>query len=147
MFLADCVLRLPINTGQFVMEGFLRLRIKPWKRVAFTRTIAMVPTLMVAVFASERTLNSLNEWLNILQSFQLPFALIPLLHFAAIPGLMGIFRLRGAAHVSGNRACLVFVVCHFRSARKRRLSVVPLMGHLFLSVCSRTERETGVAKR
>jgi hypothetical protein len=81
------------------MEGFLRLRIKPWKRVALTRTLAMIPTLLVALFASRTILNRLNEWLNVLQSFQLPFALIPLLHFVAIPGIMGPFRLKGAAQV------------------------------------------------
>ena len=83
------------------MEGFLRLRVKPWKRVAITRTLAMVPTLLVALFASRSILNRLNEWLNVLQSFQLPFALIPLLHFAAMPGIMGPFKLKGATKVGG----------------------------------------------
>jgi NRAMP (natural resistance-associated macrophage protein)-like metal ion transporter len=35
--------------GQFVMEGFLKWQIAPWKRVLITRSIALVPALIVAV--------------------------------------------------------------------------------------------------
>ncbi|EDQ92574.1 uncharacterized protein MONBRDRAFT_905, partial [Monosiga brevicollis MX1] len=85
--------------GQFVMEGFLSLKIKPWKRVAITRSFAMIPTLLVALFASHRILNDLNEWMNILQSFQLPFALVPVIHFSSIPGIMGRFALSRLSQV------------------------------------------------
>eukprot|EP00051_Salpingoeca_urceolata_P011761 m.146135 g.146135 ORF g.146135 m.146135 type:complete len:527 (+) comp17241_c0_seq1:275-1855(+) len=77
--------------GQFVMEGFLKLKIKPWKRVALTRTVAMAPTVTVALLASPSILNTMNEWLNVLQSIQLPFALIPVMHLTSIVGLMGPF--------------------------------------------------------
>lgn len=30
------------------MEGFLRLHMAPWKRVALTRSLAMVPTVAVS---------------------------------------------------------------------------------------------------
>eukprot|EP00054_Salpingoeca_dolichothecata_P009362 m.52854 g.52854 ORF g.52854 m.52854 type:complete len:513 (-) comp18315_c1_seq2:27-1565(-) len=77
--------------GQFVMEGFLNLKVAPWKRVLLTRSVAMVPTLLVAIFASGY-LNSLDEWINILQSVILPFALIPVLHFSGSKKLMRNFR-------------------------------------------------------
>eukprot|EP00053_Salpingoeca_punica_P024397 m.13088 g.13088 ORF g.13088 m.13088 type:complete len:547 (+) comp6746_c0_seq1:278-1918(+) len=77
--------------GQFVMEGFLRIRMAPWKRVTFTRTIALGPTLLVSLFASKTTWNTMSEFLNVLQSVQLPFALIPVLHFTSVTGLMGPF--------------------------------------------------------
>ena len=35
------------------------------------------------------TRNTINEWLNILQSIQLPFALVPVLSFTASACLMG----------------------------------------------------------
>jgi hypothetical protein len=35
------------------------------------------------------------QWLNILQSVQLPFALLPVLHFTSSPRLMGAFANRG----------------------------------------------------
>ena len=56
--------------GQFVMEGFLKLKIAPWKRVTLTRSFAMVPTLGVALFATSNILNQMNEYLNVLQSIQ-----------------------------------------------------------------------------
>ena len=70
-------------TGQFVMGGFLNLRIKQWQRVAITRSVAIVPTLAVALLYRQHKSNAmdvLTQWLNVLQSIQLPFALIPVSH-------------------------------------------------------------------
>ncbi|RKP39422.1 natural resistance-associated macrophage protein-domain-containing protein, partial [Dimargaris cristalligena] len=64
--------------GQYVMEGFWQWKIKPWQRVAITRSIALVPSLIVAAVASEN-FDSLGEILNVLQSIQLPFALVPVI--------------------------------------------------------------------
>lgn len=62
--------------GQFVMEGFIQLKLSPWKRVFITRCAAIVPAIIVAIAAQE-SLDTLDEWLNVLQSVQLPFALVP----------------------------------------------------------------------
>jgi natural resistance-associated macrophage protein len=67
--------------GQFVMEGFLNIRWSRWKRVLFTRSIAIMPTLMVALFTNIKDLTGMNDILNVVQSVQLPFALLPILHF------------------------------------------------------------------
>lgn len=80
--------------GQIVMEGFLRLTINPWKRVALTRSVALIPAIMIAAF-SERNpgvSDHMDELLNVLQSIQLPFALLPVLHFTSNSELMGEFR-------------------------------------------------------
>lgn len=75
--------------GQFVMEGFLNLKIAPWKRVALTRSVALVPAILVALLArGSSSGDTLDEWLNILQSIQLPFALLPVLHFSSSHTLM-----------------------------------------------------------
>ncbi len=65
-------------SGQFVMGGFLNLNVVKWQRIAITRSAAIAPTLLVALaFRNQDTkLDSLNEWINVLQSVQLPFALI-----------------------------------------------------------------------
>lgn len=78
--------------GQFVMEGFLDIRIDAWKRVALTRGVALVPAVIVAVISQNSQFRSdrFNELLNVLQSVQLPFALIPLLAFTSSSGLMGL---------------------------------------------------------
>ncbi|XP_067881094.1 natural resistance-associated macrophage protein 2-like isoform X3 [Heterodontus francisci] len=75
-------------TGQFVMEGFLNLKWSRFTRVVFTRTIAITPTLLVAVFQSVDTLTGMNDLLNVLMSLQLPFALIPVLTFTSMSSVM-----------------------------------------------------------
>lgn len=52
-------------SGQFVMEGFLDLKWKRWQRVLVTRTIAIVPTFLVAFYSSNLdNVTSLNDYLN-----------------------------------------------------------------------------------
>ncbi|GER30944.1 metal transporter [Striga asiatica] len=81
--------------GQFIMGGFLNLRLKKWLRALITRTFAIVPTLVVALVfdTSEDSLDVLNEWLNVLQSIQIPFALIPLLCLVSKEEIMGYFKI------------------------------------------------------
>ncbi|XP_077220710.1 metal transporter Nramp3.2-like [Tasmannia lanceolata] len=81
--------------GQFIMGGFLNLRLKKWLRSLITRSFAIVPTMVVALVfdTSDATLDSLNEWLNVLQSIQIPFALIPLLCLVSKEQVMGIFKI------------------------------------------------------
>ncbi|KAM6542867.1 hypothetical protein CsatB_007314 [Cannabis sativa] len=81
--------------GQFIMGGFLNLRLKKWMRALITRSFAIIPTIVVAVIfnTSEASLDVLNEWLNVLQSIQIPFALIPLLTLVAKEQVMGVFKI------------------------------------------------------
>ncbi|KAL3836678.1 hypothetical protein ACJMK2_022100 [Sinanodonta woodiana] len=77
--------------GQFVMEGFLNIKWAKWKRVLLTRSIAIVPAIVVALLATS-VLDNMNNWLNVLQSVQLPFALLPILHFTNASRIMGEFK-------------------------------------------------------
>ncbi|KAK7406494.1 hypothetical protein VNO78_08121 [Psophocarpus tetragonolobus] len=81
--------------GQFIMGGFLNLRLKKWIRALITRSFAIIPTMIVALIfdTSEQSLDVLNEWLNVLQSVQIPFALIPLLCLVSKEQIMGSFRI------------------------------------------------------
>ncbi|KAA8531617.1 hypothetical protein F0562_006326 [Nyssa sinensis] len=81
--------------GQFIMGGFLNLRLKKWLRALITRSCAIVPTMIVALVfdTSEETLDVMNEWLNVLQSIQIPFALVPLLYLVSKEEVMGIFKI------------------------------------------------------
>lgn len=97
--------------GQFIMGGFLNLRLKKWMRALITRSFAIVPTIVVALVfnTSEHSLDTLNEWLNVLQSIQIPFALIPLLTLVAKEQVMGVFRIGPVLEVSYDlRASLHF---------------------------------------
>lgn len=78
--------------GQFVMEGFVNIQLPVWQRVLITRSIAIVPALCVTLL-SDTTLTSMDTYLNILQSVQLPFALIPLIKFGCDERIMKEFAL------------------------------------------------------
>eukprot|EP00439_Symbiodinium_sp_Y106_P056677 s4486_g7.t5 len=83
--------------GQYVMEGFLDWRIPFWLRTLLTRLISLGPAVAVAVLTSSspNLNNRVNQWINVLQSVQLPFALVPVLHFNSDKALMGEFVLKG----------------------------------------------------
>ncbi|XP_041366950.1 natural resistance-associated macrophage protein 2-like [Gigantopelta aegis] len=78
-------------TGQFVMEGFFNLRWKRWQRVLLTRTIAILPTVLIAAFNGIDNLTKMNDLLNVLMSLQLPFALFPILAFTSSKAIMNDF--------------------------------------------------------
>ncbi|XP_030584622.1 natural resistance-associated macrophage protein 2-like isoform X2 [Archocentrus centrarchus] len=78
-------------SGQFVMEGFLNLQWSRFARVLLTRSIAITPTLLVAIFQDVQHLTGMNDFLNVLQSLQLPFALIPILTFTSLKSIMNEF--------------------------------------------------------
>lgn len=84
--------------GQIIMGGCLEISLAPWKRVALTRTLALGPALAVAVYTAPdpALFSNINEYLNVLQSIQLPFAVLPVLRFTSSERLMGIFRTRRA---------------------------------------------------
>ena len=58
--------------------------------MAVTRLVALGPSLAVCIATGSDTglFNAINEWLNILQSIQLPFAMLPILHFSSDPRVM-----------------------------------------------------------
>ncbi|KAL3514400.1 hypothetical protein ACH5RR_027117 [Cinchona calisaya] len=99
--------------GQFIMGGFLNLRLKKWLRALITRSCAILPTIVVALIfnRSESSLDILNEWLNVLQSIQIPFALIPLLTLVSKEQVMGVFRIGPTLEkVAWTVAALVIVI-------------------------------------
>ena len=64
--------------GQIVMEGFLQLRLSPWKRRLATRLLAAAPAIVVIALNGERALGDLLILSQVILSLQLPFAVIPL---------------------------------------------------------------------
>lgn len=62
-----CSLLQGTYAGQFVMEGFLNLHWARWKRVLLTRSVAMVPCVIIAILAVN-SLDYLDEYINVEQS-------------------------------------------------------------------------------
>jgi manganese transport protein len=77
--------------GQIVMEGFLDIRLKPWIRRLITRGIAIVPAVLVIGIAGESKVTALLILSQVILSFQLPFAVIPLIQFTGDRKKMGVF--------------------------------------------------------
>ncbi len=78
-------------SGQIVMEGFLNLRIQPWLRRFITRAIALVPAVVAIALAGSSGLFHLLILSQVVLSLQLPFAVIPLIHFTSDKKKMGVF--------------------------------------------------------
>jgi manganese transport protein len=77
--------------GQIVMEGFLNIRLKPWLRRLITRVLAITPAVLVIGIAGEGKVTSLIVLSQVILSFQLPFAIIPLVQFTGSRAKMGAF--------------------------------------------------------
>ncbi|MEW5319196.1 MAG: hypothetical protein WDW38_010361 [Sanguina aurantia] len=107
-----------VYAGQAIMSGFIDIKIESnpllallppslppiplgagvyrWRAVV-TRSIAIVPALVVAATQrqDQTELDTLNLWLNLLQTIALPFALLPLLHFTCNKRIMGKYWANG----------------------------------------------------
>ena len=77
--------------GQIVMEGFLNLRLRPWLRRLITRALAIIPAAIVIGIYGEGKVTSLLILSQVILSFQLPFAVIPLVQFTSNKAKMGAF--------------------------------------------------------
>ncbi|HJT86442.1 MAG TPA: Nramp family divalent metal transporter [Bryobacteraceae bacterium] len=77
--------------GQVVMEGFLNFRMRPWLRRLITRAMAVIPAVLVIYFAGEKATFELLILSQVIISMQLPFAVIPLVHFTNDRERMGRF--------------------------------------------------------
>ena len=124
--------------GQIIMEGFLNIRVRPWLRRLVTRSLAIVPAFVVIAVAGNQGTLQLMLLSQVVIGLQLPFAIIPLIHFTSDPARMGQFasgaKLRFAgwttalivtglniwgaqqsiaawAHDAGRYAPLVWIIC------------------------------------
>ena len=132
--------------GQMIMGGCVHLEMKAWKRVAVTRLFALAPALIVATATvSDQTLFiNINEYLNVLQSVQLPFAMLPVLYFIQSSALLGNWRSKGlplilgtglALLVMGVNVYLVFTFLAAEDVSSTAIVFVCLYGIFYFFVC------------
>ena len=81
--------------GQIVMEGFIQVRLRPWLRRLITRSLAVVPAVAVIALTGQAGTYRLMLLSQVILSLQLPFAIIPLIHFTSDRVKMGLFRSPG----------------------------------------------------
>ena len=77
--------------GQILMEGFLHLKIPCWQRRLITRLLALVPAFIGVAWLGDAAVGKLVVASQVVLSFQLPFAIYPLVRFTSDKALMGQF--------------------------------------------------------
>jgi manganese transport protein len=77
--------------GQVVMEGFIHLKVAPWLRRLITRSLAIVPTIVVVAINGEQGTEKLLLISQVILSLQLSFAVVPLVWFTGSRKRMGEF--------------------------------------------------------
>mmetsp|Transcript_4602 Transcript_4602/g.6793 ORF Transcript_4602/g.6793 Transcript_4602/m.6793 type:complete len:663 (+) Transcript_4602:91-2079(+) len=83
--------------GQYVMDGFLNLKLRFEIRSILTRLAAIIPCLILSImFPTGYELNHAVNIVNSLLSFLLPFALTPLVKFNCDNRYMGKYAAKGS---------------------------------------------------
>ncbi len=75
--------------GQIVMEGLLHFKIRPFLRRLLTRLLAVIPAVLTIIFMGDKASYQLLILSQVVLSMQIPFAIIPLIHFTRDRESMG----------------------------------------------------------
>jgi manganese transport protein len=102
--------------GQVVVEGFLNLRVRPWLRRLITRAMAVMPAALTIYVAGEKSTYQLIILSQVILSLQLPFAVIPLIHFTSSRERMGAFRSAGWVRVLAWTTAVIIVGLNLKLA-------------------------------
>jgi manganese transport protein len=78
--------------GQVVMEGFMHWRIRPWVRRLITRSLAILPAVLIIGIRGDSSVTDLLTLSQVVLALQLPFAMFPLLHFTSSRKRMGVWK-------------------------------------------------------
>jgi manganese transport protein len=79
--------------GQVVMEGFMHWRIRPWLRRIITRTMAIIPAVLIIGLRGDSSVTDLVNLSQVVLALQLPLAMFPLLHFTSSRKRMGAWKI------------------------------------------------------
>lgn len=112
--------------GQITMEGFLNLRMRPWMRRLITRSLAIIPAALTIKIMGDSSTLDLLLLSQVIISMQLPFAVIPLIHFTNDRRRMGSFANRGWVKVLAWSCAAVILGLNFWLAGQ---AIVDWMGN------------------
>jgi manganese transport protein len=86
--------------GESIMQGFLGLRAKPWLRRLITRSLAIVPAVVIILWQGDSSIGRLLISSQVILSLQLPLAIIPLIWFTRKNAIMNEMK---------NRSLITFI--------------------------------------
>jgi manganese transport protein len=78
--------------GQVVMEGFMHWRLQAWVRRLITRSLAILPAVVIIAIRGDSSITDLLTLSQVVLALQLPFAMFPLLHFTSSSRRMGAWK-------------------------------------------------------
>lgn len=81
-------------TGQYVMDGFLNIRLPVEQRATITRLVAIAPCAFISIFFTDQ-MNVMINFVNAALSFLLPFAFTPLVKYNCSEDVMGKYASKG----------------------------------------------------
>lgn len=96
--------------GQIIMEGYLNLRLQPWVRRLITRSLAIIPAIIVIVYFGDSAIDDMLILSQIILSMQLGFAVIPLIHLVSNKRKMGVFTIKPLIKILAWTSASVIVV-------------------------------------
>jgi manganese transport protein len=96
--------------GQVVMEGFMHWRIRPWVRRLITRSLAIIPAILIIGIRGESSVTDLLTLSQVVLALQLPFAMFPLLHFTSSRRKMGVWK-NGWFLLEAGWASAILITC------------------------------------
>ncbi|KNC74686.1 hypothetical protein SARC_12773, partial [Sphaeroforma arctica JP610] len=77
-------------TGQYLMDGLVHLRLASWKRSIMTRSMAIIPAVIVTgINSSTEATNVVIGIVNAVLAIMLPVFLLPLIRFCSSVRYMG----------------------------------------------------------
>lgn len=100
--------------GQIVMEGFLNFRVRPWLRRLITRFVAIAPAAATIYVSGEQGTYKLLILSQVVLSMQLPFAVIPLIHFTSDRAKMGSFANKAWVRILAWTTAIIIVALNIR---------------------------------
>jgi manganese transport protein len=116
--------------GQVVMEGFMHWRIRPWIRRLITRTLAVVPAILIISVRGNGSVTDLVNLSQVVLCLELPFALFPLLHFTSSRKRVGKWRSGWFLLITGwGSAILITVMDLYSLPDALRQAWAVIVGH------------------
>lgn len=93
--------------GQIVMEGFVRIRMRPIARRMLTRAVAIVPAVATIALFGEESTGDLLVLSQVVLALQLSFAVLPLVHVVSDRRWMGRYAIGPALQIAAWATALV----------------------------------------
>lgn len=92
--------------SQYIMEGFLNVRVKMWMLRLATRTVSIAPAFFITLFCGNRSADIIDAC-QVVVNIVVPFTIIPILKITSSPMKMGVHRNSTAA------AAVLWFLCIF----------------------------------